>query len=60
MRSILFSLIVFLSLPLMIKSGIGLRKNYDCIEDLVPYMSSTLMFGRVSGALFVVGLLVGL
>jgi 1,4-dihydroxy-2-naphthoate octaprenyltransferase len=55
-----FSLIVFLSLPLMIKSGIGLRKNYDSIENLVPYMSSTLMFGRISGALFVVGLLVGL
>ncbi|QMU55572.1 MAG: prenyltransferase [Nitrosopumilus sp.] len=55
-----FSLIVFLSLPLMIKSGIGLRKNYDTIEDLVPYMSSTLMFGRISGALFVVGLLIGL
>ncbi len=55
-----FSLIVFLSLPLMIKSGIGLRKNYDCIKDLIPYMSSTLMFGRITGALFVVGLLIGL
>ena len=56
----MFSLIVFLGVPLMIKSGMGLRKNYDCIEDLVPYMSSTLMFGRISGALFVVGLLIGL
>ena len=55
-----FSLIVFLSLPLMIKSGRGLDRNYDCIKDLVPYMSSTLMFGRITGALFVVGLLVGL
>ena len=54
------SLIVFLGIPLMIKSGMGLRKNYDCIKDLVPYMSSTLMFGRISGALFVVGLLIGL
>ena len=54
-----FSLIVFLSFPLMIKSGMGLRKNYDCVKELVPYMSSTLMFGRISGALFVVGLLIG-
>ena len=54
-----FSLIVFLSFPLMIKSGMGLRKNYDCVKNLVPYMSSTLMFGRISGALFVVGLLIG-
>ncbi|MCH9659128.1 prenyltransferase [archaeon] len=54
-----FSLIVFLSFPLMIKSGMGLRRNYDCVKELVPYMSSTLMFGRISGALFIVGLLIG-
>lgn len=56
----LLSLISFLSLPLMIKSGLGLRKNYDCVEGLVPAMSSTLMFGRITGALFVASFLVGL
>ena len=56
----MISLIVFLSIPLMIKSGIGLQKNFDSVEDLVPYMSSTLMFGRITGVLFVVSLLVGL
>lgn len=55
-----FSLISFLSIPLMLKSGFGLQKNYDSVENLVPYMSSTLMFGRITGALFVVGFLVGL
>ncbi len=55
-----FSLIVFLSLPLMIKSGRGLHKNYDCVKDLIPYMSSTLMFGRLTGVLFIVGFLAGL
>ena len=54
------SLICFLSVPLMIKSGIGLKKNYDSIDDLVPFMSSTLMFGRITGALFVLSFLVGL
>jgi len=54
-----FSLICFLSVPLMIKSGLGLQKNYDSIENLVPYMSSTLMFGRITGALFVIGFLIG-
>jgi len=54
------SLIVFLSVPLMIKSAIGLQKNYDSIQNLVPYMSSTLMFGRITGALFVVSFLVKL
>lgn len=54
----LFSLISFLSVPLIIKSGVGLQKNYDSIGQLVPYMSSTLMFGRITGALFVVGFLI--
>ncbi len=52
-----FSLISFLGVPLMIRSGIGLQKNYDSIENLVPFMSSTLMFGRITGALFVAGFL---
>jgi len=56
----MISLITFLSIPLMIKSGIGLRKNYDSVENLVPYMSSTLMFGRITGALFVSSFLIGL
>ncbi len=50
-----YSLISLLSLPLMIKSGLGLMKNYDSVKDLVPYMSSTLMFGRATGILFVAG-----
>ena len=54
------SLICFLSVPLMIKSGIGLKKNYDSIDELVPFMSSTLMFSRITGALFVLSFLVGL
>ena len=56
----IFSLISLLSIPLMIKSGIGLQKNYDSVEDLVPFMSSTLMFGRVTGVLFVIGFLIGI
>jgi 1,4-dihydroxy-2-naphthoate octaprenyltransferase len=56
----LTSLICFLSIPLMIKSGLGLQKNYDSVENLLPFMSSTLMFGRITGALFVVSFLIGL
>jgi len=56
----LWSLITFLSLPLMIKSGLGLRKNFDSIDNLVPFMSSTLMFSRITGSLFVVSFLIGL
>jgi len=54
----LTSLITFLTIPLMIKSGLGLRKNFDSIENLVPFMSSTLMFSRITGSLFVVSFLI--
>ena len=53
------TLIVFLGIPLLIKSGLGLRKNFDFIEKLVPYMSSTLLYSRITGALFVLGFLIG-
>ena len=56
----LISLITLLGIPLMIKSGLGLRKNFDSIENLVPFMSSTLMFSRITGTLFVVSFLIGL
>lgn len=54
----LLSLITLVTIPLMIKSGLGLRKNFDSIENLVPFMSSTLMFSRITGALFVVSFLI--
>ncbi len=54
----IFSLISLFSVPLMIKSGVGLQKNYDSVAGLIPYMSSTLMFSRVTGVLFVAGFLI--
>ena len=52
------TLITFLSIPIMIKSGFGLKKNYDSVDELIPSMSSTLMFSRITGALFVVSFLI--
>ncbi len=54
----LISLITLLSIPMVIKSGLGLRKNFDSIDNLVPFMSSTLMFSRITGTLFVVSFLI--
>ena len=56
----LSSLIVFVGIPLMVKSGLGLKKNFDSTDTLFPFMSSTLMFSRISGSLLVIGFLVGL
>ena len=46
------SLISFLSFPLVLKSGLGLQKNYDSVDELVPFMSSSLKFSRITGVLF--------
>ena len=54
----ILSLITLLTIPLMIKSGLGLRKNFDSIDNLVPFMSSTLMYSRITGVLFVASFLI--
>ena len=56
----ILTLISLMSFPLIIKSGIGLQKNYDSVDDLVPYMTSTLKFSRLTGILFVIGFLIPL
>jgi len=56
----ILSLITLLTIPLMIKSGLGLQKNFDSIDNLVPFMSSTLMFSRITGILFVASFLISL
>ena len=54
------TLISLVSLPLIIKSGIGLQKNYDSVDNLVPYMTLTLKFSRLTGILFVISFLIPL
>ena len=56
----IIALITFLSAPLVVKSGLGLKKTFDSVEKLVPFMSSTLMFSRITGALFVLSFLIGI
>lgn len=54
------TLISLVSFPLIIKSGIGLQKNYDSVDNLVPYMTLTLKFSRLTGILFVISFLMPL
>ncbi len=54
----LLSLICFLSFPFMIKSGVGLQKNFNSLHELVPFMSSSLKFSRITGILFVLSFLI--
>ncbi len=54
----LLSLICFLSFPFMINSGVGLQKNFNSVHELVPFMSSSLKFSRITGILFVLSFLI--
>ena len=53
----ILSFITLFSIPLVIKAGLGLKKNFDSVDELVPFMSSTLMFSRITGILFVLSFL---
>lgn len=53
----IISLITVISIPLLIKAGIGLRTNFDSVDELIPSMSNTLKFSRITGALFVLSFL---
>ncbi|MGQ0377183.1 MAG: prenyltransferase [Nitrososphaerota archaeon] len=46
-------LLVFLTLPILIKSGKTLRYSFDDIQKLLPIMNSTLLYSRLTGLLFV-------
>lgn len=50
-------LVTFVSAPLLISSWRGLARNYNSTDRLIPYMSSTLLFSRVTGALLVAGII---
>ena len=56
----IFCLIILATIPLIIKSGQKLKQNYDELTNLIPVMSSTLSFSRITGALLVVGFLVSM
>ena len=53
----LLSLITLFSLPLVVKAGLGLKRNFNSVDELMPSMSFTLMFSRITGALFVLSFL---
>ena len=55
----IYVLITLFSIPLLISSGKQLKKNFDNVDGLVPAMVQTLKFSRITGALFMLGFLIG-
>jgi 1,4-dihydroxy-2-naphthoate octaprenyltransferase len=53
-----FCLIIIAAVPIIIKSGNKLRRSYDKLNQIIPIMSSTLVFSRITGILFVIGFLI--
>jgi len=56
----LYCIISLVAVPLIIKAGLSLKQNFDNIQDLVPAMSSTITFSRVTGTLFIIGFILTL
>lgn len=54
-----FCLMALTTIPLILIAGRGLKTNYDSIENLVPFMSKTLLYSRITGILFFIGFLIG-
>lgn len=54
----IFCLISFATVPLVIKGGHRIKANLDEASKFLPVMKSTLLFSRLTGALFVVGFIV--
>jgi len=52
-----FTLITLGAIPLIIKSGRDLKKSFQDDNLMVGIMSKTLKFSRITGALFVIGIL---
>ena len=55
-----YSLLSLAIMPLIIKVGLRLRKNFNDIEEIVSLMSNTITFSRITGALFILGFLIHL
>jgi 1,4-dihydroxy-2-naphthoate octaprenyltransferase len=56
----LVCLLTFATIPIAVRSGISLKKNYENLEKLVPVMQGFVTYGRITGALFVIAFVLDL
>ena len=53
----ILSLITLLTIPLLIKSGLSLKQNFDILEKIVPTMGSFVSYSRITGLLLILSFL---
>lgn len=54
-----FCLLTLGSFPFLVMACKNLKNNYDNVEKLIPIMEMTLYFSRITGAVFVLGFIIG-
>jgi 1,4-dihydroxy-2-naphthoate polyprenyltransferase len=54
----IYCLISLALIPLLIKAGREIKQNVNNISEMIPAMSHTITFSRITGALFVIGFLI--
>jgi 1,4-dihydroxy-2-naphthoate octaprenyltransferase len=54
----MITLITFSTIPMIIKSGISLRQNYDNMDKMIWIMDKVVTYGRITGALFVISFVI--
>ena len=53
----ILSLITLLTIPLLMKSGLRLKQNFDNLDKIVPTMGSFVSYSRITGLLLVLSFL---
>jgi 1,4-dihydroxy-2-naphthoate octaprenyltransferase len=56
----IFCLVILGTIPMVIKSGRKLKHVYNELNKIVPVMSSTLVFSRLTGVLLVFGFIINI
>ncbi|MDH2907613.1 MAG: prenyltransferase [Candidatus Nitrosotalea sp.] len=56
----IITLITLITIPMAIRSGKSLMKNYENVEELVPVMQGFVTYSRITGALFVISFMIGI
>ena len=54
----IISLITFVTIPIVIKSGMSLKQKFDQIEEFVPIMKNFVSYSRITGVLLVISFVV--
>ena len=53
----ILSLITLLTIPLLMKSGLSLKQNFDDLDKIIPVMGSFVSYSRITGLLLVLSFL---